>query len=63
MKITVKQFREEQGLIDPDAFTTYLTHLVMDSVCPAMCDEGCEVEPDGRCEHGNPSLLIKLGMI
>ena len=35
----------------------------MDSVVPACCDEGCEVEPDGRCEHGCPSVLIALGVM
>jgi hypothetical protein len=34
-----------------------------DSVIPACCSEGCEVEPDGECEHGYPSVLIALNMI
>ena len=34
-----------------------------DSVVPACCDEGCQVEPDGRCEHGCPSVLLALGVI
>lgn len=34
-----------------------------DSVVPACCSEGCQVEPDGRCEHGNPSILLELGVI
>ena len=34
-----------------------------DSVVPALCDEGCEVEPDGRCEHGCPSVVLALGFI
>ncbi len=25
--------------------------------------DGCWVEPDGHCEHGHPSWLLKLGMI
>lgn len=40
-----------------------LEDCVMDSVVPACCDEGCEVEPDGECEHGHPSVLLALGMI
>lgn len=35
----------------------------MDSVVPACCDEGCEVEPDGRCEHGCPAVTVALGVI
>lgn len=30
---------------------------------PACCDEGCEVEPDGYCEHGHPSVLVALGYL
>lgn len=29
----------------------------------AEATDGCLVEPDGICEHGNPSWLIKLGLI
>ena len=34
-----------------------------DDVMPAMCTEECDVEPDGVCPHGNPSLLMALGII
>ena len=40
-----------------------LSDLIFDSVVPACCSEGCEVEPDGECEHGQPSVLLKLGVI
>jgi len=29
----------------------------------AKATDGCEVEPDGHCEHGKPSWLLKLGVI
>lgn len=29
----------------------------------AFATDGCEVEPDGYCEHGCPSWLIQLGLI
>lgn len=32
-----------------------------DSGCEAT--DGCWVEPDGICEHGHPSWLLRLGMI
>ncbi len=35
----------------------------LDTVYPALCTEGCEVEPDGHCPHGAPSLLLALGII
>jgi hypothetical protein len=56
-KITVKETLEIHGL-DSD-----ITQLMLDSIVPACCDEGCEVEPDGTCEHGNPSILIELGIM
>lgn len=31
--------------------------------CEAACPHGCWVEPDGMCPHGNPSWLLKLGLI
>ena len=34
-----------------------------DSVMPACCSEGCRVEPDGRCEHGCPSIFLAMGVI
>ena len=32
-----------------------------ESGCEAA--DGCWVEPDGHCEHGEPSWLLKLGFI
>ncbi len=29
----------------------------------AEATDGCEVEPDGTCEHGHPSWLTVLGLI
>jgi hypothetical protein len=40
-----------------------LRDLVFDSVVPACCERGCEVEPDGQCSHGHPSVLVALGII
>ena len=28
-----------------------------------ITEDGCEVEVDGYCEHGKPSLLIKFGLV
>jgi len=36
---------------------------LMDSVVPACCEDGCEVEPDGTCEHGHPAVTLALGVI
>jgi hypothetical protein len=34
-----------------------------DENAPALCDHGCEVEPDGKCCHGCPSILRAAGLI
>lgn len=34
-----------------------------DGVAMTLCPLGCQVEPDGRCEHGYDSILIVNGLI
>ena len=34
-----------------------------DENAPALCERGCEVEPDGKCCHGCPSILRAAGLI
>jgi hypothetical protein len=46
-----------------DGAFEYAQHAMFEGTSPACCTEGCIVEPDGRCSHGCPSLLIALGMI
>lgn len=45
----------------PEPTEDDLAHWIMDSVAEAT--DGCEVEPDGMCEHGHPSWLLRLGLI
>jgi len=37
--------------------------LLGDENSPALCEQGCEVEPDGKCCHGCPSILRVAGLI
>ena len=48
---------------DPDDNPEAFEEVIMDSVVPACCSSGCQVEPDGHCEHGHPSVLLELGII
>jgi hypothetical protein len=50
-----------QEVIDLDEATAEV--LVFDSVVPACCEHGCEVEPDGWCPHGMPSIMFDMGVI
>lgn len=43
----------------PDIDT--LQHWLFDAGAEAT--DGCWVEPDGMCEHGHPSWLLRLGYI
>jgi len=58
-EITIEQVAENEGMSMIQLLETYGE----ESVVPACCDEGCQVEPDGKCPHGCPSILIKLGVI
>ena len=44
---------------EPDLET--LEAWMWDGCCEAT--DGCLVEPDGRCSHGHPSWLLRLGLI
>jgi len=46
-----------------DKLLTALNYYNDRGTIPALCRYGCIVELDGVCEHGNPSPLIKLGLI
>jgi len=37
-----------------------IAKLFMESVVPACCKYGCEVEPDGECIHGNISVITAM---
>ena len=44
-----------------DELMSLLEEQHADGGCEAT--DGCWVEPDGHCQHGCPSWLVKLGVI
>jgi len=58
-KITIQQLASQTGMTEDEL----IEEGVNDSVCYALCKEECRVEPDGRCEHGCPSILLAMGLI
>ena len=58
-KLSVSQIAKNEEMSVEELLETYGN----DSVVPACCEDGCYVEPDGRCCHGYPSILIALGVI
>jgi len=58
-RISARQVLAEAGYASiADAGT-----LLMDSVVPACCSDGCQVEPDGECAHGCPAVTHALGLV
>jgi hypothetical protein len=59
-RLSMEQFLEQDGRTLEE-----ICHAVLfaEENAPALCDEGCEVEPDGTCPHGCPSILRAAGMI
>lgn len=62
-RITARDFFESNGLTEEGARIDFLESTTFDGVAPALCRDGCEVEPDGRCSHGCPSILLALGYV
>lgn len=60
-RISVQKAIEQFGY---DDYLDCFADITMDVInAPACCIHGCEVEPDGNCVHGNPSVLLAEGMI
>lgn len=65
MRLSYVQFLEGEYGIEEGSEEEFeiLQEFVTESIVPALCSEGCQVEPDGFCPHGNPSVLIERGLI
>ena len=61
MRITLKEWLAQHGYSSADEALVEYSEL--DDTYPAICSEDCQVEPDGHCPHGAPSLLLALGVI
>lgn len=46
---------------EPEPTMNQLIKWAFDSVVDAT--DGCRVEPDGVCEHGHPSWILRMGLI
>jgi len=61
-RISLAKFRANNNIAS-DELEDFLDEVCSDCVVPALCKDGCEVEPDGRCEHDCPSILLALNLI
>ncbi|MBN1218757.1 MAG: hypothetical protein JXM69_07510 [Anaerolineae bacterium] len=60
-KVEVTGDQAGAALKPPDLET--LMEWEAEGGCEAACPHHCWVEPDGVCQHGQPSWLLKLGLI
>jgi hypothetical protein len=61
--MSLEEFRKWIGLENEADFLNYVRDVVVgEETCYAVCEYECTVEPDGYCEHGYPSVLIKIGI-
>lgn len=59
-RLSVEQFLE----LDGRPLDEILAAVVSDiEPAPALCTQSCEVEWDGTCPHGCPSLLSAAGLV
>ena len=60
MQITLKEWLKQNGYATADEA---LVEREMDDSYPALCSDGCQVEPDGHCPHSALFLLLAMGVI
>jgi len=61
MRLTLQEWLRQNGYSSVEEALADFSEL--DDVYPALCSHDCQVEPDGHCPHGEPSLLLAAGLI
>lgn len=59
-RLKIAQLAKREDFADAIAM---LDAYTSESMMPALCEAGCQVEPDGKCPHGHPSPLRLLGFV
>ena len=59
-RLTLQEVANLQGC---DTVGELLEQYATEACVPACCEDECEVEPDGECPHGHPSILLEAGLI
>jgi hypothetical protein len=59
--LSVAETLKRSGYLD---ISDYLAATMMgEALSIACCRFVCDVEPDGHCKHGNPSIELQFGML
>ena len=59
-RLTIEELLKRDGRTLEQIFKDV---LLGDENAPALCDCGCQVEMDGTCPHGCPSVLLEAGLV
>ena len=62
-RISVKEALDLPETATEDEVIKEAESYFWDGVMPACCEARCRVEPDGKCPHGHPSIMIAMGLI
>jgi hypothetical protein len=60
IRLSLAQMAENETFADA---YDLLEEYANETVVPACCSDGCQVEPDGHCPHGHPSIFLAAGVI
>ena len=60
MIINLNDFRKLHSIDNQTDFWNLLTDWSCSVKVPAMCSELCEITPDAKCEHGAPSIIVRV---
>jgi len=60
MIINLNDFRKLHGIDNQSDFWDLLTDWSESNKVPALCSQLCEVSPDAKCEHGAPSIIVRV---
>lgn len=58
--MTLREFRDVHSIYSGSDMADAVNGWKNDEKVPALCHDGCEVNHDENCEHGNPSILLVL---
>lgn len=63
MQISIEEWKKNEGIETEEQLMARLEEIVLKAICPVLCRECGDVEPDGHCLHGYPSVLLALNLI
>lgn len=60
MELSLTEFRKAYDLNTQADFWDMLSDWSGSDVVPALCKDLCEVEQGSKCQHGCPSIVVRM---